>query len=78
MDARRGKDKLLIQIESRLACGIDACDMRSTEHPWNVVGNGIADGCVGSSCDIANCKHIPQGYVSLEDELLLFLWRDRF
>ena len=78
MDARRGKDKLFIQIESRLACGEDACDASLAEHPWNVVGDGIADGCVGSSCDVADSEHVPQSDVSLEDEQFLFLWRDGF
>ena len=78
MDARRWKDKLLIKIKGRLACGVDTCDTRSTEHPRDVVGDGIADGCVGSSCDVANSEHVPQSDVPLEDEQFLFLWCDRF
>ena len=78
MDARCGKNKLFIQIESRLACRVDACDARLTEHPWNVVWDGIADGCIGSSCYIADSEHVPQGDVPLEDKLFLFLWRDGF
>ena len=78
MDARCGKDKFFIQIESRLACGVDACDARPAEHPRDVIGDGIADGRVGSSRDVADGENVPQGDVSLEDELLLFLWRRRF
>ena len=78
MDARRGKDKLFIKIESRLACCVDACDARSTEHPWNIVGDGIADGRVRSSRDIADSEHVPQGDVPLEDELRLLFGRRRF
>ena len=78
MDACRWEDKLLIKIEGRLACGVDACDARLAEHPRDVVGDGIADGCVGCSRDVADGEHIPQGDVLLEDELRLLFGCRRF
>ena len=75
MDARRREDKLFIKIEGRLACGVDACDARLAEHPWNVVGDGIADGRIGGSLDVADGENVPQGDVALEDKLCLLLWR---
>ena len=75
MDARRGKDKLFIKIESRLACCVDACDARLVEHPRDVVGDGIADGRVGGSCDVTDGEHVPQGNVPLEDKLCLLFGR---
>ena len=77
MDARCGKDKLFIQIEGRLACGVDTCDARLAEHPWDVVGDGIADGCIGRSRDVADGENVPQGDVPLKDELRLLFGRDR-
>ena len=59
MDARLGKDEFFIEIESRLACRVNACDACLAEHPWDVVWDGIADGRVGSSRDIADGEHIP-------------------
>ena len=78
MDARRREDKLFIKIEGRLACGVDACDARPAEHPRDVIGDGIADGRVGSSRDIADGENVPQGDVPLEDELLFLFGRRRF
>ena len=78
MDARRGKDKFFIQIESRLACGVDACDARLVEHPWDVVRDGIADGRIGSSRDVADSENVPQGDVPLKDKLHLLFGRHRF
>ena len=78
MNARRGKDKLFIQIESHLACGIDACDARLAEHPRDVVGDGIADGRIGSSRDVADSENVPQGDVPLKDKLHLLFGRHRF
>ena len=78
MDARLGKDEFFVEIESRLACRVNACDACLTEHPWTVVGDGIADGRVGGSRDIADGEHIPQGDVPLEDELLFLFGRRRF
>ena len=78
MDARFGKDEFFIEIEGRLACRVNACDARLAEHPWDVVWDGIADGCVGGSRDVADGENVPQGDVPLEDELFLFLRRDRF
>ena len=78
MDACCRKDKLFIKIESRLSRGIDACNACLAEHPWNVVGDGIADGRVGRSRDIADGEHVPQGDVPLEDELRLLFGRRRF
>ena len=75
MDARRREDKLFIKIEGRLACGVDACDACPAEHPWYVVGDGITDGRVGGSRDVADGENIPQGDVALEDKLCLLLWR---
>ena len=75
MDARRREDKLFIKIEGRLACGVDACDACPAEHPWDVVGDGIADGRVGGSRDVADGENVPQGDVALEDKLCLLLWR---
>ena len=77
MDARYRKDKLFIQIEGRLARGVDARDARLAEHPWDVVGDGIADGRIGSSRDIADGEHVPQGDVPLKDKLSLLFGRDR-
>ena len=78
MDARLGKDKFFIKIEGRLARGVDACDARLAEHPWDVVGDGIADGRIGRSRDVADGEHIPQGDVPLKDELRLLFGRRRF
>ena len=78
MDARLGKDEFFVEIKSRLACRKDACDARLAEHPWDVVWDGIADGCVGSSRNVADGEHIPQGDVPLEDELLFLFGRRRF
>ena len=75
MDARRREDKLFIKIEGRLASGVDACDARPAEHPRDVIGDGIADGRVGGSRDVADGENVPQGDVALEDKLCLLLWR---
>ena len=75
MDARRREDKLFIKIEGRLASGVDAGDARPAEHPWDVVGDRIADGRIGGSRDAADGENVPQGDVALEDKLCLLLWR---
>ena len=76
MDARCRKDKLFIQIEGRLSRGVDACDARLAEHPWDVVRDGIADGRIGRSRDVADGEHVPQGDVPLKDKLRLLFGRD--
>ena len=76
MNACRRKDKFFIKIEGRLSRGIDACNARLAEHPWDVVGDGIADGCIRSSRDVADSEHVPQGDVPLKDELRLLFGRD--
>ena len=78
MDARRWEDQFFIKIEGRLSCGVDTCDARLAKHPWDVVGDGIADGRVGRSRDVADGEHVPQGDVPLEDELRLLFGRRRF
>ena len=78
MDARLGKDEFFIEIEGRLACRVNACDARLAKHPWDVVWDGIADGRVGSSRDVADGENVPQGDVPLEDELLFLFGRRRF
>ena len=78
MDARLGKDEFFVEIESRLACRVNTCDACLAEHPWDVVWDGIADGCVRGSRDVADGEHIPQGDVPLEDELLFLFGRRRF
>ncbi len=78
MDARLGKDEFFVEIESRLACRVNTCDACLAEHPRDVVGDGIADGCVGSSRDITDGENVPQGDVPLEDELLFLFGRRRF
>ena len=75
MDACDRKDELFVEFKSRLACRVDACDTCLVEHPRDVVGDGIADGRIGSSRDVADGEHVPQSNVAMEDKLFLLLWR---